>query len=69
MNSKKRLNVVVVPYDNGMRPYLRHNSMIKNINIQILLSPNGWAIGQESICGYMVQTTLPETDYQGIDAV
>lgn len=52
-----------------MRPYLRHNSMIKNTNIQILLSPNGWAIGQESICGYMVQTALSETDYQGIDAV
>lgn len=33
------------------------------------MSPNGWAIGKESICDYMVQTTLSETDYQKIDAV
>lgn len=43
--------------------------MLKNIDIQILLSPNGWAMGKESICGYMVQTTLSESDYQKIDAV
>ncbi len=69
MNSKKILNVAVFPYDNEMYPYLQHNSMLKNINIQVLLSPNGWAMGKESICGYMVQTTLSEVDYRGIDAV
>lgn len=69
MNNKKILNVAVFPYDNEMYPYLHHDSMLKNISIQILLSPNGWAMGKESICGYTVQTTISETDYQEIDAV
>lgn len=60
---------MVFPYDNEMYPYLEHNVMMKNFSIQILLSPNGWAMEKESICGYIVQTTLLETDYQKIDAV
>lgn len=63
------INVAVFPYDNEMYPYLQHSSMLKNINIQILLSPNGWAVERENICGYTVQTTLSEDDYQKIDAV
>lgn len=63
------INVAVFPYDNEMYPYLQHSSMLKNINIQILLSPNGWAVERENICGYTLQTTLSEDDYQKIDAV
>lgn len=69
MIDNKLLNVVVFPYDDEMYPYLQHVSMLEGINIQILLSPNGWAIDKGHICNYIVQTALSKEDYDKIDTV
>lgn len=63
------LRVAIFPYDYEMQPYLRYNSMIKNIKTEILLTPNGWALENGQLYGYKAQTVLSGDDYQSVDAI
>lgn len=63
------LRVAIYPYDYEMQPYLRYNSMLKDVKLEVLLTPNGWGLEHGQLCGYKVQTKLSEIDYQSLDAI
>ncbi|RCX12216.1 peptide maturation system protein (TIGR04066 family) [Anaerobacterium chartisolvens] len=69
MNGFNKTRVAVYPYDNEMYPYLKYKSMLENIDIRMLLSPAGWALGSKKACGYEIKTMLTADDYSELDAL
>lgn len=63
------LKVAIYPYDYEMQPYLQYSSMLKNVKLEIVLTPNGWALENGQLYGYKVQTVLSDDDYQSLDAI
>lgn len=63
------LKVAIYPYDYEMQPYLQYSSMLRNVKLEILLTPNGWISENMQLYGYKVQTVLLDNDYQLVDAV